>query len=243
MTRRAHPRSRGENALHPDEVMNALGSSPLTRGKLLGADRALGGRGLIPAHAGKTRPRNHQDQGGGAHPRSRGENCSRPKVTPLLPGSSPLTRGKPRLVGADLPLGRLIPAHAGKTRVVQVSAALLEAHPRSRGENVASLGRVGESPGSSPLTRGKPGDLGHHQRRGGLIPAHAGKTSHAITASGLTWAHPRSRGENTRRRGESAARQGSSPLTRGKRWRARRGHRGRGLIPAHAGKTRAGTCR
>ena len=115
MTRRAHPRSRGENALHPDEVMNALGSSPLTRGKLLGADRALGGRGLIPAHAGKTRPRNHQDQGGGAHPRSRGENFSRPKVTPLLPGSSPLTRGKPRLVGADLPLGRLIPAHAGKT--------------------------------------------------------------------------------------------------------------------------------
>ena len=111
----AHPRSRGENALHPDEVMNALGSSPLTRGKLLGADRALGGRGLIPAHAGKTRPRNHQDQGGGAHPRSRGENFSRPKVTPLLPGSSPLTRGKPRLVGADLPLGRLIPAHAGKT--------------------------------------------------------------------------------------------------------------------------------
>ena len=29
----AHPRSRGENAAHPDEVMNALGSSPLTRGK------------------------------------------------------------------------------------------------------------------------------------------------------------------------------------------------------------------
>ena len=95
--------------------LTSSGSSPLTRGKLLGADRALGGRGLIPAHAGKTRPRNHQDQGGGAHPRSRGENFSRPKVTPLLPGSSPLTRGKPRLVGADLPLGRLIPAHAGKT--------------------------------------------------------------------------------------------------------------------------------
>ena len=111
----AHPRSRGENPYAASNDQDPKGSSPLTRGKLLGADRALGGRGLIPAHAGKTRPRNHQDQGGGAHPRSRGENFSRPKVTPLLPGSSPLTRGKPRLVGADLPLGRLIPAHAGKT--------------------------------------------------------------------------------------------------------------------------------
>ena len=176
MTRRAHPRSRGENALHPDEVMNALGSSPLTRGKLLGADRALGGRGLIPAHAGKTRPRNHQDQGGGAHPRSRGENFSRPKVTPLLPGSSPLTRGKRVQLGKLRRRIGLIPAHAGKTTCKGPGSRGGAAHPRSRGENVASLGRVGESPGSSPLTRGKPGDLGHHQRRGGLIPAHAGKT-------------------------------------------------------------------
>ena len=94
MTRRAHPRSRGENALHPDEVMNALGSSPLTRGKLLGADRALGGRGLIPAHAGKTSPGRRSHPYCRAHPRSRGENQQAAIEEQKAKGSSPLTRGK-----------------------------------------------------------------------------------------------------------------------------------------------------
>ena len=115
MTRRAHPRSRGENALHPDEVMNALGSSPLTRGKLLGADRALGGRGLIPAHAGKTSPGRRSHPYCRAHPRSRGENLDLWAQIYLLDGSSPLTRGK-HLLGSEPELPRgLIPAHAGKT--------------------------------------------------------------------------------------------------------------------------------
>ena len=70
----AHPRSRGENALHPDEVMNALGSSPLTRGKpsLRRACRAA--TGLIPAHAGKTRHVAFVVPNHWAHPRSRGDN-------------------------------------------------------------------------------------------------------------------------------------------------------------------------
>ena len=71
-----------------------MGSSPLTRGKL----RRCRGRArrlrLIPAHAGKTVADLIDSKKTGAHPRSRGENFSRPKVTPLLPGSSPLTRGK-----------------------------------------------------------------------------------------------------------------------------------------------------
>ena len=233
----AHPRSRGENALHPDEVMNALGSSPLTRGKLLGADRALGGRGLIPAHAGKTRPRNHQDQGGGAHPRSRGENFSRPKVTPLLPGSSPLTRGKPRLVGADLPLGRLIPAHAGKTATSGEFVERVKAHPRSRGENGRRACTWWCSLGSSPLTRGKPCGSPRPRTCRGLIPAHAGKTSFDGYECGLRGAHPRSRGENWLLVALRVGVEGSSPLTRGKRGEGEQGGPLAGLIPAHAGKT------
>ena len=172
----AHPRSRGENKTPQPPGPRWWGSSPLTRGKLLQAEGHTLIAGLIPAHAGKTSTCGRRSTSWTAHPRSRGENiCSGVNLS-FLEGSSPLTRGKPLVKGRAVEEARLIPAHAGKTRVVQVSAALLEAHPRSRGENVASLGRVGESPGSSPLTRGKPGDLGHHQRRGGLIPAHAGKT-------------------------------------------------------------------
>ena len=54
--RRAHPRSRGENKNFWSTVLQPLGSSPLTRGKL--RLRCVGhlGLGLIPAHAGKTLP-------------------------------------------------------------------------------------------------------------------------------------------------------------------------------------------
>ena len=50
----AHPRSRGENFALDSRRRTQLGSSPLTRGKQVGAGfRRLRGR-LIPAHAGKT---------------------------------------------------------------------------------------------------------------------------------------------------------------------------------------------
>ena len=57
-----------------------------------------------------------------------------------------------------------------------MSAALLEAHPRSRGENQVIWGTTNDAVGSSPLTRGKlsPSDGCTHEC--GLIPAHAGKT-------------------------------------------------------------------
>ena len=51
---RAHPRSRGENALVADRAGNRIGSSPLTRGKQVGGGAGLPACGLIPAHAGKT---------------------------------------------------------------------------------------------------------------------------------------------------------------------------------------------
>ena len=111
----------------------------------------------------------------------------------------------------------LIPAHAGKTRVVVLRA-----------------GQVG---GSSPLTRGKrcPGQTGLHPGR--LIPAHAGKTKHVTAPVPPHPAHPRSRGENHDVQEIALAPVGSSPLTRGK---LAANHRLEGiirLIPAHAGKT------
>ena len=77
MRLRAHPRSRGENPLSVRATKLMSGSSPLTRGKPSAWRRACRGRGLIPAHAGKTVTAVVAAEVWQAHPRSRGENGPR----------------------------------------------------------------------------------------------------------------------------------------------------------------------
>ena len=152
-------------------------------------------------------------------------------------GSSPLTRGKHRLVSASLLRHGLIPAHAGKTASVPAHDHLPWAHPRSRGENFFRLSVWGTGVGSSPLTRGKLRRIGVPWCNPGLIPAHAGKTRVALNQAPFARAHPRSRGENFVRSRARLIGLGSSPLTRGKHDRELRRRHVPGLIPAHAGKT------
>ncbi|EDN80068.1 hypothetical protein ACTODO_00504 [Schaalia dentiphila ATCC 17982] len=95
-------------------------------------------------------------------------------------GSSPLTRGK------RVPTAYQV---GGET-----------AHPRSRGENGWPAHNIAPHPGSSPLTRGKPGTGAVHGLHPRLIPAHAGKTQTRRESRRPTGAHPRSRGENSQRR-------------------------------------------
>ena len=152
-------------------------------------------------------------------------------------GSSPLTRGKPTVPLDFNVVGGLIPAHAGKTLMRGSDTRNGQAHPRSRGENLATFALGLGVGGSSPLTRGKPrpGRIPGPPPR--LIPAHAGKTTWTGAYSPPTKAHPRSRGENRCGHRRGCGRRGSSPLTRGKHRRPARDRRGLGLIPAHAGKT------
>ena len=193
------------------------GSSPLTRGKLgFGVFGHFGLR-LIPAHAGKTEYPATGGQRPPAHPRSRGENPWGRRTPAGRCGSSPLTRGKLRVVAGAI--GREM------------------AHPRSRGENRAASSRASPASGSSPLTRGKLIAPRADVLRERLIPAHAGKTSRSRSCR-RTWpAHPRSRGENAPPRRGVSSTVGSSPLTRGKRSYGSVIHPHPRLIPAHAGKT------
>ena len=160
-----------------------------------------------------------------------------PSREPSAKGSSPLTRGKPRLNEATLHRGGLIPAHAGKTTSLGLIVFPIRAHPRSRGENVEFQRHVGHLAGSSPLTRGKPRHLAPSLGYPGLIPAHAGKTRDKRAAFQVLGAHPRSRGENGGSAYVEAEPVGSSPLTRGKPCRPRTPVARTRLIPAHAGKT------
>ena len=135
----------------------------------------------------------------------------------LIPGSSPLTRGKRYARDGARVVGGLIPAHAGKTSSVMGLPVAWRAHPRSRGENSSpGFGLVSDG-GSSPLTRGKPLRVAAWFSLMGLIPAHAGKTISMVLFSLVIVAHPRSRGENPGHLSGGGCVQGSSPLTRGKR--------------------------
>ena len=195
----AHPRSRGENYQVPLFGTASRGSSPLTRGKLVGEAAPEDGSRLIPAHAGKTADCAAGRSGGRAHPRSRGENTPLYLRLALTAGSSPLTRGKRRRCWSAFQSVRLIPAHAGKTPPARPSPSLWPAHPRSRGENKARATPVMMTDGSSPLTRGKPVPSLRTPPADGLIPAHAGKTTSSDLMASTGRAHPRSRGENRRR--------------------------------------------
>ena len=132
----AHPRSRGENCPSIRSRRLALGSSPLTRGKLKHLTLRQMVLRLIPAHAGKTPAPRSWKFSLSAHPRSRGENCVAVNSNSSLNGSSPLTRGKRSGSPSRVSTSGLIPAHAGKTRSRRAAAA--------------------RCAGSSPLTRGKP---------------------------------------------------------------------------------------
>ena len=213
------------------------GSSPLTRGKRRPGIRPSVTWRLIPAHAGKTCVYDAHLFDTPAHPRSRGENPFPSTKCAGSEGSSPLTRGKHRERYRCYQEGRLIPAHAGKTRHRPARQAERGAHPRSRGENAGGRCRARGYHGSSPLTRGKRprGQQDHRNRR--LIPAHAGKTGRSAPTSRGGRAHPRSRGENIIAMMVSRRPLGSSPLTRGKRHAIRSHQSDCGLIPAHAGKT------
>ena len=196
--------------------MIGRGSSPLTRGKLIGGPPRPRWRRLIPAHAGKTIVQFAEQAVNAAHPRSRGENVHGgvPNIGGF--GSSPLTRGKLEAGALSVTAGRLIPAHAGKTRLRRLVRSSRAAHPRSRGENVGGQSWSFRRRGSSPLTRGKPGPRNPTADHRRLIPAHAGKTHELPRPSREHPAHPRSRGENTTGTTRRSGRHGSSPLTRGK---------------------------
>ena len=216
---RAHPHSRGENELIAFATSSLVGSSPLTRGKLLAWRVARRHGGLIPTHAGKTGFPDCRRHGLRAHPHSRGENEMSDQVRAVAAGSSPLTRGKLQRVAVVVDPFGLIPTHAGKTLCTSLSSALSRAHPHSRGENCIVSKTNADLAGSSPLTRGKLAVVLGAAHAGGLIPTHAGKTGRTSAPARPSPAHPHSRGENVALHPTVGWRKGSSPLTRGKRSR------------------------
>ena len=189
-----HPRTRGVYPHVRGHHPSGQGSSPHTRGlRRRDPEGLLRGR-IIPAHAGFTYGQHGDDCADEDHPRTRGVYGPPWPGVRDQAGSSPHTRGLPFAGLGEGIKDRIIPAHAGFTRVCACARRCVSDHPRTRGVYASPAGPLGPYPGSSPHTRGlRPGAwvraLPH-----GIIPAHAGFTP-------LTWAgiheprdHPRTRG-------------------------------------------------
>ena len=171
-----HPRSRGEYGRHIDTQIYRLGSSPLSRGIRPPARYLPRQAGIIPALAGNTVTQAVTLCSASDHPRSRGEYLREIRDAAANGGSSPLSRGIRMIPTPSEWLGRIIPALAGNTAALDLPGTDRQDHPRSRGEyDVAELSAA-PLPGSSPLSRGIPGQPARRRSGPGIIPALAGNT-------------------------------------------------------------------
>ncbi len=112
---------------------------------------------------------------------------------------------------------RIIPAHAGQTRLRWSPLRSCADHPRTCGANTI----VNVIKGIFDW----------------IIPAHAGQTVAGVHFHVVIADHPRTCGANRPRRRPGTLRNGSSPHMRGKLVRRRIVCRPRRIIPAHAGQT------
>ena len=220
-----------------EEGFPDAGPSPLSRGIPAPPPGSPTPTRIIPALAGNTPSPAPHATTGPDHPRSRGEYWPSITTVAIVSGSSPHSRGiREATPPGEAPSG-IIPALAGNTGQRRRPRWRGGDHPRSRGEYAIRTVADKLVYGSSPLSRGIPGQPVLRALGRGIIPALAGNTEVRDLEDVEVGDHPRSRGEYRDCVLDPAGEGGSSPLSRGIL-----GHRDpsigdEGIIPALAGNT------
>ena len=212
-----HPRACGEKYIKNFMGYSTLGSPPRMRGKVNDYTMYVVEDRITPAHAGKSRSRPFGWSQTWDHPRACGEKGCLFHKALHLGGSPPRMRGKGRALLRALTVGRITPAHAGKSERAHDWRAEPEDHPRACGEKFSSTPVVFLVSGSPPRMRGKARQELLRRSSARITPAHAGKSLVAVDAAGKRRDHPRACGE--------------------KKWGPRQRRRTPGITPAHAGKS------
>ncbi len=172
-----HPRACGANRFGIGALIGVSGSSPRMRGKH-GRNPWCSFRvRIIPAHAGQTLRASSGSPQWSDHPRACGANSASFCPMEATSGSSPRMRGKHLLQLLHVGAGRIIPAHAGQTRLFDGVATSVPDHPRACGANYSVHRPHRIQDGSSPRMRGKPFGYDTDAKLHRIIPAHAGQTS------------------------------------------------------------------
>ena len=187
---------RGEHASSATAAAAPKGSSPHARGAPGPVKLHLTGGGIIPACAGSTWTGEGTGPAWPDHPRMRGEHHPCGYSSGDHVGSSPHARGAHPRAGRDDARRGIIPACAGSTRGTSGRGTRSRDHPRMRGEHVRAFPAPKAGQGSSPHARGAHGAYTGTIATGGIIPACAGSTTGATSATDSMRDHPRMRGEH-----------------------------------------------
>ena len=235
-SRPVHPRRRGEAIGCAGPGCCAGGPSPQARGSQMGDGGVDRLEGSIPAGAGKPSACRAPCSRRRVHPRRRGEAPSAPTWGGYDAGPSPQARGSRLTDPKVVVLAGSIPAGAGKPLDGLARPVEAAVHPRRRGEAGEAEAEVWRVEGPSPQARGSRRGRGRGVARRGSIPAGAGKPRAPLRAIAHLTVHPRRRGEavDSTRVGRDGV--GPSPQARGSRAPVPHDARGRGSIPAGAGK-------
>ena len=129
-----HPRTCGEKSLFFVIVRRIIGSPPHMRGKAYICYTLCSGYRITPAHAGKRQCQLLRYLPAEDHPRTCGEKNSKGKDFICYAGSPPHMRGKVFARRGGLVMGRITPAHAGKSAFKVAGGFFVQDHPRTCGE-------------------------------------------------------------------------------------------------------------
>ncbi len=171
-----HPRVRGDHDAMPSLFEQKYGSSPRSRGPLQLARRTIARRWFIPAFAGTTLFVQSCIGVHLVHPRVRGDHACAPSCAAAAAGSSPRSRGPPRLGSEPVHAGRFIPAFAGTTTRHRSAMPTKPVHPRVRGDHRTSNSTRRQTPRFIPAFAGTTSSSEPSDARRRFIPAFAGTT-------------------------------------------------------------------
>ena len=149
-----HPRIRGEYIRSSNQSSPTRGSPPHTRGILRYLLQCLVIARFTPAYAGNTNTYQCNRKLYEVHPRIRGEYCPSVRLTELVRGSPPHTRGILLFSVRFAASNRFTPAYAGNTLQLLRRQSTDWVHPRIRGEYCWRRVRALPISGSPPHTRG-----------------------------------------------------------------------------------------
>ena len=171
------------------------------------------------------------------HPRACGEQIGDDVPAGCYYGSSPRVRG----TGCHRPdrcrVRRFIPARAGNRTARRTTSPASSVHPRACGEQAFRSSPAAFATGSSPRVRGTVPRHRHGRDRRRFIPARAGNSAAASTATADHLVHPRACGEQGCFSCSARRSRGSSPRVRGTAHVAHRLRVPPRFIPARAGNS------
>ncbi len=211
------PRVGGGDSSRRRVISGSSGRSPRGRGRHRQTSATYRGKGSIPAWAGETPEPARSCRSTWVDPRVGGGDGARARRGGEWAGRSPRGRGRRGGMGDSGEPRRSIPAWAGETRSAPTPGGGSAVDPRVGGGDLVRVPTTRSARGRSPRGRGRRARMVHHEGANRSIPAWAGETAAAISATMRSPVDPRVGG--------------------GDRQLARRPQRRRGSIPAWAGET------